>query len=84
MEELENIKANILVSADVRNYSGITTFNIKDNFKDDLKVVDQLNQNKIFITGRGLNGIGGIRASINYPNNESDVLNLIEMIKKLK
>jgi selenocysteine lyase/cysteine desulfurase len=84
MEELEHMKAKILVSEHEKNYSGITTFNIKDHFKDDLKIVDHLNKNKILIAGRCANGIGGIRASIHYPNNESDVLNLIDRLKKLK
>jgi len=84
IEELESIGAKILPPINERNYSGITTFNIGKTIEEDYKLVDTLNKKGIKVSGRGTSGIGGIRVSIHYPNNEEDINKLVEAIKKLK
>lgn len=84
IEELEAIGARVLPPHDEKNFSSITTFNLKKTLKEDYELVDLLNRNGIKVSGRGTSGLGGIRVSIHYPNEESDILNLVEYLKKVR
>ncbi|MEM3191573.1 MAG: aminotransferase class V-fold PLP-dependent enzyme [Candidatus Parvarchaeota archaeon] len=82
IENLEAIGARIMAPHDEKNFSSITTFNIKKTLKEDYELVDHLNRDRINVSGRGTSGLGGIRVSIHYPNNEDDVLGLVEYLRK--
>lgn len=82
ISELEKLGAKIIPPENERNYSSITTFNIKKNFEEDMKLLDKLNNNGVRVSGRGTSGIGGIRVSIHHVNTEDDIMRLIENIKK--
>ena len=84
IEELEKIGGRVLSPHDEKNFSAITTFNIKKTLKEDYDLVDLLNHNGIILRGRGCSGIGGIRVGLHYPNEENDIIRLIEYIKKLR
>ncbi|MEM3191411.1 MAG: aminotransferase class V-fold PLP-dependent enzyme [Candidatus Parvarchaeota archaeon] len=74
IENLEAFGARALAPHDEKNFSSITTFNIEKTLKEDYELVDHLNRDRIKVSGRGTSGVGGIRVSIHYPNNEDDVL----------
>ncbi len=84
IEELELIGARVIPPENEKNYSSITTFNLGKTIEDDYKLVDALSKKGIKVSGRGSSGIGGIRVSIHYPNEEEDIMKLVETIKKLR
>jgi selenocysteine lyase/cysteine desulfurase len=57
--------------------SGITTFTCGDPARD-RTVVDRLLARRIFVSIRYTSGVGGIRASTHFFNDESDVDTLVE------
>lgn len=83
IEELNEIGAKVLAPENETNFSSITTFNLNRTLKEDYELVDTLNRNGIKVSGRGSSGIGGIRISIHYPNEEEDISNLVAFLRKL-
>lgn len=66
------------------NCSGITTFSCYNDPNLDNELLIKLQENKIYMAQRFSSGKGGLRVSIHCYNNENDILNLIENIKKNK
>ncbi|MEM3906641.1 MAG: aminotransferase class V-fold PLP-dependent enzyme [Nitrososphaerota archaeon] len=84
IDELNSIGARVIPPVDEKNFSAITTFNLKKTVKEDYDLVDVLNKKGIRVSGRGSSGIGGIRVSIHYPNEERDIINFVDSLKKLR
>lgn len=84
IEELNAIGARIIPPENERNFSSITSFNIEKTIKEDYDLIDTLNRKGVKVSGRGSSGIGGIRVSIHYPNEEDDITKFVDSIKKLR
>ncbi len=84
IEELESIGARVLPPHDEKNFSSITTFNIEKTVKEDYDLIDKLNKESVRVSGRGSSGIGGVRVSIHYPNEEEDIKNFVDTIRRLR
>jgi selenocysteine lyase/cysteine desulfurase len=63
--------------------SGITIFNIFESPEEDRALMDQLLAQKIYLAQRYTSGVGGIRASVHFFNDESDVERLLGALEKL-
>ncbi|WP_292319870.1 aminotransferase class V-fold PLP-dependent enzyme [Caldisphaera sp.] len=85
VEHLIENGIEIVSPLDDKKASGILTFKLYPNIYDNYKVVDELYR-KFFIkvSGRASAGIGGIRVSIHFPNEENDVYKLIQALKSIK
>jgi cysteine desulfurase/selenocysteine lyase len=85
MSELEKIGA--ILSRPIKeeaNFSSITLFHTGRDLEHDYKIVDKLNSYGVSVSGRASNGIGGIRVSLHYPNNEDDIATFIKSLQKAK
>lgn len=82
-DELRNLGARVLSPNDLKDGSGITIFRVFDSPEKDLKVLENLLSNRIFLSVRYTNGHGGIRASAHYFNNEEDILRLSHALRIL-
>ncbi|MFH1764852.1 MAG: aminotransferase class V-fold PLP-dependent enzyme [Gemmatimonadota bacterium] len=63
--------------------SGITIFNMYDSPEKDRALLEELLARKIYLAQRYTSGIGGIRASIHFYNDEEDVAALLNAIEEL-
>jgi cysteine desulfurase/selenocysteine lyase len=63
--------------------SGITIFNLFDTPEEDRVLLDELLNRKIYLAQRYTSGIGGIRASTHFFNNEEDVDALLHALLEL-
>ena len=63
--------------------SGITIFNVYDSPEEDRALLEKLLARKIYLAQRYTSGVGGLRASTHFFNNEEDVENLLEAIREL-
>lgn len=84
IDELNSIGARVTPPEDEKNFSSITSFNLKKTVKEDYDLIDELNRKGIRVSGRGSSGIGGIRVSIHYPNEETDITSLVDSLRKLR
>jgi cysteine desulfurase/selenocysteine lyase len=82
--ELEKIGAPICPPIDGPNSSSITLFNIGKDLAHDYRIVDKLTEYGVSVSGRASNGIGGIRVSLHYPNNEEDISRLVSLLQKAR
>lgn len=81
---LEEMELNVLPPYDEVNKSGITTFSLGHGRDEDMKVVEKLNSSGFALSYRAGGGIGGIRASIHYVNNEDDIDKFLSAIREIK
>jgi len=63
--------------------SGITIFRMHDSPEGDRVLLEKLLENKIYIAQRYTSGVGGLRASTHFYNNEEDVESLLNAIEEL-
>ena len=63
--------------------SGITIFNMYDSPEEDRLLLEELLARKIYLAQRYTSGVGGIRASTHFYNDEEDVEALLNAIGKL-
>ena len=63
--------------------SGITIFNMYDSPDEDRTLLEKLLERKIYLAQRYTSGVGGIRASTHFYNNEEDVDALLNAIEEL-
>jgi selenocysteine lyase/cysteine desulfurase len=63
--------------------SGITIFTMGDTPEEDRALLDKLLERKIYLAQRYTSGIGGIRASTHFFNNDDDVDALLQALKEL-
>jgi len=63
--------------------SGITIFRMHDSPEGDRVLLEKLLEKKIYIAQRYTSGVGGLRASTHFYNNEEDVESLLNAIEEL-
>ena len=63
--------------------SGITVFKMYDSPEKDRALLERLLARKIFLAQRYTSGVGGIRASTHFYNNEEEVETLLNAIEEL-
>jgi selenocysteine lyase/cysteine desulfurase len=76
--------ARIVSPEDHDARSGITIFNMFESPQEDLELLEALLARKIFMAQRYTSGIGGLRASTHFYNNEEDVEALLAALKELR
>ena len=81
--KLSEIGVRIISSEADEELSGITIFRLFDSHEQDLKALDYLQNERIFLSIRYTNNCGGLRASTHYFNNEEDILRLCYAINSL-
>jgi selenocysteine lyase/cysteine desulfurase len=64
--------------------SGITIFTVCDTPEEDRALLDELLTRKIYLAQRYTSGVGGIRASTHFFNDESDVDALLLALRELR
>lgn len=85
ISELESIGCKVISPSEKKHWSPMTAVNVGRNLKEDYKVVAELRKLKIIVSARRTpTGLGGIVSTLHYPNNEEDVMKLVENIKRLK
>ncbi|MGC8567150.1 MAG: aminotransferase class V-fold PLP-dependent enzyme [Caldisphaera sp.] len=84
IEELNELNAEILSPLDKGKESGIITFKVYSKIKNNYEIVNKLRKFSVKVSARGAAGIGGIRVSVHFPNEEEDIKKLIYSIKDLK
>lgn len=83
-ERLHEIGAEVISPLEEKQSSSITTFRLKDSYKDHISVVDELSRRGINVSCRGISGMGGVRVSIHHMNNESDIDRLMQALEEVK
>jgi len=84
IEYLIEKNLEIVSPLDNKKASGILTFKLYPKIKDNYKIVEELYRKfNIKVSGRASAGIGGIRVSIHFPNEEDDLYKLIDALKLL-
>jgi len=82
-EELATAGAHLVSSDDPRARSGITMFSWYRDPKQDRALLDRLLRERVFLAMRYTSGIGGLRVSTHYFNDEEDVLRLVAALKRV-
>jgi cysteine desulfurase/selenocysteine lyase len=62
--------------------SGITTFRCHNNPAEDRALLERLLEAKVYLAMRYTSGVGGIRVSTHFFNNQEDIERLIAVVKK--
>jgi cysteine desulfurase/selenocysteine lyase len=81
--ELRKAGARVVSSDDPKGRSGITMFSRYDDPKQDRALLDRLLAERVFLAMRYTAGIGGLRVSTHYFNDEEDVLKLAAALKRV-
>jgi selenocysteine lyase/cysteine desulfurase len=81
-EELDKVNADIVSKREPEHRSGISVFRIYDSYKRDEILLKRILLDKIFISIRYTSGVGGIRISTHFYNNEEDIMKLISAVKR--
>jgi selenocysteine lyase/cysteine desulfurase len=81
-EELRKAGAHLVSGDDPAVRSGITVFSRYRDPKQDRALLDCLLGERIFLGMRYTAGIGGLRVSTHYFNNEEDVLKLVAALRR--
>lgn len=83
-EGLEELGARVVSppSPDERR-SGITIFNVFESPEEDRALLNRVLERKIFLAQRYTSGIGGIRVSTHFFNNQDDVDALLTALREL-
>ena len=81
-DELEKAGARLVSSRDPAHRSGITSFRRYDDPADDLALLNKILDDRIMISIRYTSHVGGLRASTHYFNNQDDILQLAEAVRR--
>lgn len=84
IEELEDLRADLLSVPEQSKASGIVLFRVGDSLREDYELTRRLRARGIAVSARGAAGLWGIRASVHFPNKEDDVTALSEAIRELR
>lgn len=82
--ELKKLNLKIVSPDNEMMDSGITVFELFGDAQKEIAVCEQLLREKILVSVRYGSGVGGLRVSTHYFNNEDDVLKLVSAIKRLR
>jgi selenocysteine lyase/cysteine desulfurase len=80
-ERLEAAGATIVSAAEPAARSSIVTFTLGQGVERDRALLHQLLERRILISQRYTAGVGGLRVSIHYFNNEEDVRALVDAVR---
>jgi selenocysteine lyase/cysteine desulfurase len=81
---LQELGATLISPIDLEeNGSGITTFNVFDTPDQDRLLLDKLLGRNIYLAQRYTSGVGGLRASTHFYNNQEDVQALLDTLRDL-
>lgn len=81
VEELESMGMKILPPYEMKNQTGITTFETGIGHDHDVGIVEKLHSAGIEVSYRTGGGIGGIRVSTHYVNNEDDIEKFLTQLR---
>jgi selenocysteine lyase/cysteine desulfurase len=81
---LDDLGVKVVSPRERDRRAGIVTFRVYRSPKRDWELVRKLINGNIVVSMRYTSGVGGIRASVHYFNNEGDIDRLIESISGLK
>ena len=81
-DELEKAGARLVSSRDPAHRSGITSFRRHDDPAADLALLNKILDQRILISIRYTSHVGGLRASTHYFNNQDDILQLAEAVRR--
>jgi cysteine desulfurase / selenocysteine lyase len=84
MDQLRGLGAGIVSPAAAAARSGIVTFTLGQGPAKDRACLQHLRQSRILISQRYTAGLGGLRVSIHFFNNEDDVRQLIEAVQAFR
>lgn len=82
-EELAKAGAHLVSSDDPDARSGITMFSWYRDPKQDRALLDRLLRERVFLAMRYTSGIGGLRVSTHYFNDEEDVLEMVAALQRV-
>lgn len=83
IEGLEDMNLDPLAPFDSMHQSGITTFRTGLGRKNEMEIVEQLNNSGFSLSYRAGGGLSGIRVSTHYVNNSMDVQKFLEALKPM-
>jgi selenocysteine lyase/cysteine desulfurase len=82
-EELARLGARVVSPREPRAArSGITSFRCHNNPAEDRALLERLLEAKVYLAMRYTSGVGGIRVSTHFFNNQEDIERLIAVVKK--
>jgi cysteine desulfurase / selenocysteine lyase len=82
-EELDRIGVRLVTRPEDTVRSGITTFEVSDDPGDNEAFLECLLDERIYVSLRYTSGVGGIRVSTHYFNDESDLEVLLGAVRRL-
>lgn len=82
--ELRRLGARVVSPPEPERRSGITIFNMYDSPEEDRALLDKLLERRIFLAQRYTSGVGGLRASTHFFNNEADIGHLVEALEECR
>ena len=80
IERLRSAGAQVVTPAESSARSGIVTFSLGQGPRRDTAFLQRLLNRKILISQRYTAGVGGLRVSLHFFNNENDVHQLMELV----
>jgi cysteine desulfurase/selenocysteine lyase len=81
-EQLDKTGARLISQRDPRYRSGITVFRYHANPADDLRLLNEILEQRIMISIRYTSNIGGLRVSSHYYNTEDDIMQLCDAVRR--
>jgi cysteine desulfurase/selenocysteine lyase len=82
-EELDGLGVRVVSPPGPETRSGITTFLVSGDPAENERMLGRLLDERILVSIRYASGIGGIRVSTHYFNDESDVDTLLDALRRL-
>ncbi len=82
VEELDGAGFEVLSPPERPKASGIVLVRVGERPKDAQHVAERLRTRGVMVSARGAAGIWGVRASLHFPNDEDDVIAMVEALKE--
>jgi selenocysteine lyase/cysteine desulfurase len=83
MDSLRAAGATVVSPPEPAARSGIVTFTLGEGTARDSEALRQLLEKRILISQRYTAGVGGLRVSVHFFNNEDDVRQLVETLRRI-
>jgi selenocysteine lyase/cysteine desulfurase len=82
-DELDRLGVRLVTRPEESARSGITTFEVSDDLAENKAFVERLLDERIYVSLRYTSGVGGVRVSLHYFNDESDLESLLGAVRRL-
>jgi selenocysteine lyase/cysteine desulfurase len=82
MHKLQRVGATIVSPREPAARSGIVTFTMGQGPPRDTELLGRLVERRILISQRYTAGVGGLRVSVHFYNNDEDVMQLVDAVRK--